>query len=275
MKMNVATDEWVRVKLPHHVDRQDRLLLVKNHILPELGEMDMEKITSETIHSYLERKASDGLSVVTVRMLGGIIKSVLRVQGFRPKVILPKNREEDSKVLTHDEQLRLEVFLNKNTDINKLDVLLCLHTGMRVNELGALKWEDIGEREIFVRNGIKRIAGKGLEIYVLGGKSQRRLPIPVFLKEKLEEFRPKNQQAYFLSCEAWMVEPRYVERRLAEFGEDCEIPGLTFRVLRNTFVHRAAEFNMDSRELLRRLGCVKLNKEFTEILKETKVVASG
>ncbi|GHU91880.1 hypothetical protein FACS1894202_14030 [Clostridia bacterium] len=94
----------------------------------------MEKITSETIHSYLERKASDGLSVVTVRMLGGIIKSVLRVQGFRPKVILPKNREEDSKVLTHDEQLRLEVFLNKNTDINKLDVLLCLHTGILYNK---------------------------------------------------------------------------------------------------------------------------------------------
>ena len=61
------------------------------------------------------------------------------------RIEMPKSLKEDKDVvaLTITEQNKLEDYLETHTSNYKNIILLCLYTGMRIGEVGGLKWEDI------------------------------------------------------------------------------------------------------------------------------------
>ena len=61
-----------------------------------------------------------------------------------------KLREDDSEVFDDAEMAKLSLYFKENEDVRHLGLLLLFITGLRIGELAALKWEDIGEESLFI-----------------------------------------------------------------------------------------------------------------------------
>jgi len=124
-------DKWLecsklRVKESSYVKYHN---LVNKHIKPSLGDFALPNINSTTVNRFVVDKLSDkdgianGLSVKTVKDLISVIKSALRfgkdeglISDFNINVTLPKDKPNNMRVLSTDEQTALEKFLCADMD---------------------------------------------------------------------------------------------------------------------------------------------------------------
>ncbi|MBQ4099933.1 MAG: site-specific integrase, partial [Oscillospiraceae bacterium] len=161
-----------------------------------------------------------------------------------------------------DEQQRLVDYLLIDIDIYKLGVLVALYTGMRLGELCALRWEDIDDDCIKVRQTMQRLSknnGVGTELFIGTPKTEtsvRLIPIPSFLKELIEEFRIRGAgEKYFLgSKDKHIVEPRVMQYKFKKYLLDAHIEKANFHALRHSFATRAVEVGFEIKSLSELLG---------------------
>ena len=167
------------------------------------------------------------------------------------------------RVLSQDEQQRLESYLLNDMDIYKFGVLLTLYTGLRIGELCALQWKDVDTGSITVRKTMQRLqklSGFGSEV-VLGSPktktSARIIPLPSFLGAYIERFKQgQDPTGYVLSTEKKpIVEPRVMQYKFKKYMEDVNIDGATFHTLRHSFATRCVDkYNFEIKTLSELLG---------------------
>lgn len=135
--------------------------LANMHILPHLGEITIDRLTTQMIEQHISFLLSDGrvgcnggLAPKTASDILTIIKGTIdyaRCLGYQINCYLDrliiKKTQVDMRVLSTDEQRQLLSVLLSHTDLPKLGVLLCLYTGMRIGEVCALRWENINFSE--------------------------------------------------------------------------------------------------------------------------------
>lgn len=258
---------------------------ISNHIKPALGELPLQEINNMVLNAFIADKikngklsAEGGLSEKTVKDIMTLIKSVLRFaekeslfSGIGFDFILPRERKNDIRALSKNEQTAFEKYLCADIDESKLGILLCMYTGLRIGEICALKWGDISlnEKTLTVSRTMQRIqvfeskCSPKTKITVTAPKSdssRRVIPLPDCLIDKLKAFYPNCADAFVLTGErGQFIEPRTYHNRFKSYMADCNIKSVNFHVTRHTFATRCVEVGFDVKSLSEILGHANVN----------------
>ena len=183
--------------------------IAMKYIIPKLGQNKIAKIDNLTLEEFATeiRHLPDGecLSNSYLHSICSIVIMALShvKKKYNYDIILPENPVTQTKQGTmilpseHDMGV-LEQYLIKNADDDTcLGILIAFHTGIRIGELCALKWEniDLTEGTIFIKENLQRITNHkdcvcGTELLFQTPKtvtSLRVIPISPVLLEALKK----------------------------------------------------------------------------------------
>lgn len=252
--------------------------LIETHILPQLGGIQVDQITSSTINAFLAKKLSDGridgrggLSTAYVRSIMLVINSALQFatenrlcNPLLTQIHKPPLQSKELAVLSKDEQRKLESVLLTDMNETKLGIYISLYTGLRIGEICALSWEDIdiANRTIYVRHTLTRIRvienGKTVtknSIDTPKTKSSLRcIPICSTLAQVLNDYLQNITSEYVVSNKAGFVSPRTFEYRYKKIMKESKISFINYHGLRHTFATRCIESGVDVKSLSEILG---------------------
>lgn len=264
------------------------------HILPYFGKTLLRELTTLKIQQFYGHlstcKRADGregtLSDNSIKKLHMMFKMALS-QALENGLIqrnptlavkLPKIRPREMRVLSMDEQKKLEALVLASDNRNAFGVFLCLATGIRLGELLGLQWKDIdwAKQEIHVRRTLgRRVAFKdgkpcGTEIVIGDTKtfsSRRQVPFTTATYKKLWAFKNKQDGIRIKAGDAYRnddfvmasdlgkhYEPRHYEELFYNLVEQAELEDANFHCLRHTFATRCIEAGMDIFVLSKLLG---------------------
>jgi len=256
--------------------------LIGKHIKPVLGDYTLSSINNSAVNKFIADKlkgnGTKGLSPKTVKDIVSVIKSALRfgkdeslINDFNINVVLPKEKPQNMRVLSMDEQAALEKFLCTDMDESKLGIYLCLYTGIRIGEACAIRWSDISldDGTLTVSRTMQRVqkseadSSEKTKIIITDPKSNfsvRTIPLPDCLLDKLKQFRPTLQDTYLLTGEARrFIEPRTFQYRFKSYLSKCGIKDANFHALRHTFATRCVSLGFEIKSLSEILGHANVN----------------
>jgi len=245
--------------------------IVHNHILLGLGKYPMHQLTREHVEEFLSNLRrcgqSDGSVMNIFRFLAGVTKQAAQSGAMARDVCvgisLPKPKRKKVKALTRAQQGIVEHAAMKSSG---LDILIALHTGLRVGEICALRWEDVDldHGVIQVNHTLARLNLHGQNdekktaIMMAAPKSessQREVPINAVLL-KLLRARPRAAAGEFVieGRRGGPVEPRVLQYRFEKMLKRARLPHVGYHALRHTFATRCAELNVDTATISGLLG---------------------
>jgi len=186
--------------------------ILNNHILPELGHIQLQKLTAQQVQAFYTKKTNEGHSASDIvkmhqllhKALANAVRWRLVSHNVCDDVTVPKRVKYEAHPLTIEEarQLlqaarghRLETF-----------VILALTTGMRRGELLGLKWSDIDLDQgiLQVERTVARIGRLGvIESKPKSAKSRRRIILTRFTIEALTRHRTHLVEARLKAGERW------------------------------------------------------------------------
>ena len=227
---------------------------VRVHIAPQLGHIQLTKLSPQQIQSYMNDRLKTELSAKTVKYhlsvlrmaLGQALKWNLVARNVAMLVDPPRVGKYEVQVIT-PEQAR--IFLQAIQG-DRLEALLtvALSLGLRRGAALGLRWADIDfqNRTLRVNQSLQRLEGK-LRVTELKTNSSRRiLDLPEMLINKLREHRTRQLEEKMLAGPHWQetglvftsrvgtpVDPRHVKRRLDPLLEKAELPHFRVHDLRH------------------------------------------
>ena len=246
--------------------------MLKNHIIPGLGNLFIEELTSDKIAEFSnELLYKKQLSVKTVRdILTFVHEIVVYIQQTTDKMCpvtfsYPKVEPKDLRVLSIEEQQLLTGYLLQELDIYKFSVLLALSTGLRIGEICALQWKHVNlkERYLLVKHTLQRVKNsddraENKTILLLGtpktDSSVRTIPITDSLTALFEIFQAKESDFFILTGSEHFREPRKLQRKLQIYTAALGLQDVHFHTLRHTFATRCVEVGCDTKTLSEILG---------------------
>jgi integrase len=258
--------------------------LLQSHIIPRLGDMAAEDLSTENVEAYLNTLLTQGrldgkggLSSKTVKDILGLLKELMQFAQKNSIVtncfiddITLKYVKKEKEILNESDRIRLVAYMTKVSEPIRIGIVLCLYTGLRVGELCGLHWQDIDmeNKVLYVKNTMLRIQDYSenkktkTKLICSSPKSKssvRYIPLPDFLVELLEPLR-SDPEAYFLSGEEdHRIEPRYMQMQFKKYLKECEIRDVSFHCLRHTFSTISLRSGMDSKTLSELLGHSSVN----------------
>ncbi|MBR1741703.1 MAG: site-specific integrase [Lachnospiraceae bacterium] len=251
--------------------------ILNSYLLPKFGEKNITEIMPGEIRGYLAELMDSGgvkhkgLSAKTTNGILSVLKLVIdyarQVKGYGVITldgIAVKQTQKALRILSQQEQRKLDDYLRRNISLRNLGILICLYSGMRLGEICALKWKDIlmEEQTIHIHNTMLRLQIDGdpkrkTRVFVTTPKtdcSVRKIPVPddVF---RLIAGEQKDGDVYFLTgLSSRFVEPRTMENHFKSVTGSCGIADANFHSLRHTFATRCVELGFDVKSLSEILG---------------------
>ena len=246
--------------------------LFKNHILPGLGDIPLEKLTTKQVGDFLEERKHfgghrpespeyPGLGEHTMRHIHRLLQQCLD-QAMRDGLITdnparafryPKPRKVSTNVLTPSE---VEDYLDAAERLGHLPMfLLALTAGLRQRELIALKWSDLNvkkrtltisegrsveRRELVEYEGGTRTISLTLEVVKLLIQEHARHP-----SSPLIFMHPATQKPY---------SPQMVRRMHNEIIKEAGLDHIRFQDLRHTCAVLSLQNGMGIKEVAQMLG---------------------
>ena len=233
--------------------------LLRSHILPELGARQLEEINTLLLADFMNAKLhcgrldhSGGLSSSYVRSMMLLVLDIMEfaaAEGLCPPVKTtlqtPAANRQEVVILDTDALRRLETYLLAKPDITGTGILISLHTGLRISEVCALRWEDIDFRKavLHVRSTVARVRGTDggtatrLIIDTPKTKSSLRdIPLSRQLMAVLLPLYEKRRSEYVISDKSGFVSPRTYEYRFHRVLDRCGLPSINYHALRHPYV---------------------------------------
>ena len=255
------------------------LYLIENHLLPQIGNVNIKKLSSLSINRFLVEKSvsgrldrKGGLSPNYIRTISFIISSALDyavkreyISPLNGEIKKPPNIKKTVEVFSVSEQSKLEDFLLTDLDDKKLGVLVSLYTGLRIGELCGLKMNDIDleNRTIHIQRSVERIRNIGTTCEnktslticdVKTMSSNRIIPIPQNLIEILSFYKKQEREFLVKGNTYEYIDPRTYQYTFQKYLKKANVKNVNFHVLRHTFATRCIESGMDTKSLSELLG---------------------
>lgn len=278
-------DNWLRSKkLSVKESSYGKYLHTVNHyIRPHLGSCNICNLTTAAFESYVEEllscggKNGQGLSPKTVQDILTIIKDVVSF-GTAQETPLPCNLDRlyvrqkavEMRVFTPGEQRKLTTFLLHDITENKLCILLCLYTGLRIGEVCALRWDciDLDKKILQVKATVQRVRNRDPEDGAItkmlysepkSKSSIRDIPLPEQILPILKQFQ-RNSAVFILSGEAdHCPDPRSLQYWFKKYLSQSGVADANFHALRHTFATRCVENGFELKSLSEILGHANVN----------------
>lgn len=252
-------------------------IMVNNQILPDLGEVPLQEVTTQRLSAFLLKRKTDGrvrngqpLKDKTVADIKVIVRQILSWASQNDMLermpVCPaiSVRQKPTGVLTMQEQQLLEEQLLKEDTSFCLGVWLSLYGGLRIGEVCALQWKDIdfaiGTVQILKTvNRIADVSGgapAGTRLMISSPKtdcSLRTIPLPEAVLAYLEA-RQKPGAWYVMTGTEHFMEPRAGLDRFKRLLKRAGVREYTWHALRHTFATRCIESGVDVKSLSEIMG---------------------
>lgn len=228
----------------------------KHYILPKLGHRPLNQLKNQEIQDLIYEWQEASLSASTIHLLVQLMRSTLESAckaGFifgNPctGLHLPKRQKQPVQAMTKQDQRKLEAVAKEDT--LGLPTLLALHTGLRIGEIAALKWEDVNfsEETISVRHTYQRIPLKNQQqktrlVYsqTKTFSSMRIVPFSKQVKNWLQDWREKCSGSFLFEKLGRPLEPRTLTNHFHRLLKKAGLNRFCFHQLRHTFATRCME----------------------------------
>ena len=259
--------------------------VVETHILPTLGDLSISEVTEARLQAAVLHWLSEGrcdgkggLSENTVRGMAALVKLSMKaaakagyVQPLQFDIAFPPRQEiRKLPVFSRSDQALLMQHIYMNLNPRTMGILFCMHTGLRIGELCALRWEDIDmeARTVTVCRTLQRVyrrdeSGKGhSRVQISTPKprhSVRTVPLSTLLMPVLRKMQPEDKTCYLLTGKPKPTEPRIYREFYDKLLKKLEIPHINFHGLRHTFATRLIENGADYKTVSELLGHASVN----------------
>nr|WP_288886140.1 site-specific integrase [uncultured Blautia sp.] len=251
--------------------------ILNRYLIPQFGDKNITEITKEDVSQHITwlltagGTLGNGLSSKMIRSVVSVFKAVAEYAGNTRDIRVVtfgrfplKEQKKPLRVFSVKEQHQLEDCLLADMRCDRLGIMLCLYTGIRLGELCALKWGDISfdNKKLHIHATMTRIQIQGdpnrrTKVITTPPKSAcsiREIPLPSDLIHMLEEMeRPEDTYVLTGSRDVY-VEPRTMENRFKTIVKMCGITDANFHALRHTFATRCIELGFDAKSLSEILG---------------------
>lgn len=280
-----ANDKSVRPSTLKQYERH-----AEKHIFPVLGQLPLQKLDAAVLERFRQAKLQNGrldgkggLSAAMVHGMMLVLHSTLlfaEEKGYIAEVPRPKSKrgthgKREVRVLSRKEQAALEkeLYLGFASTRRRgvcLGIFFALYTGLRVGELGGLRWKDVDLMvpAIYVRHTLQRLAahtenGRRTKLHLGPPKSEssRRLcPIKKECAALLQSYRSAQgtaycqPQDYVFTFMGKPIEPRVFQGQFKKLLAAAGVEDANFHALRHTFATRCIESGMDVQSLSEYLG---------------------
>jgi integrase len=240
--------------------------MLDNHILPELGPYKLRQLTVQHIESFYVKKAKQGLSANTLKVIHGVLHNALahavylnlvaRNVSDIAKKSLPRQARFEIQPLTKEQAQKL--LERARGEKSEALLILAITTGMRRGELVALRWSDIHLEEGYLQvRRSARYAGRGYGLQITEPKtrsSRRKIVISPLLIETLLLHRARQEETRKAAGDAWQahdlvfcdrhgeyLDPDTLRNWLKKILKEADLPPIRFHDLR----HSAATLLME------------------------------
>ncbi len=262
------------------------LIIIDNHIIPIMGNMPVNMVTTEFLNKFIAEKINSGrldgkggLSAKTVQNIVSVLKSAFKyaekIYGINNPtnfVTVPKVDKKEIEVLNDREIETIRQYCTNHSDYFALVYELCLSTGIRIGELCALQCEDIDfdNGTLIVRKTVQRVknnatsANNKTKVIITSPKtknSYRKIPLPEKLLKKLKEFTDlkKGKDFIFSPDNKKTFDVRTIQKKFASILQKCGIRNVKFHILRHTFSTKWVNSGFDIKGLSEILGHSSVN----------------
>ncbi len=221
--------------------------ILRNHLLPEVGNVRLAKLNPQHIDRYLAKKRREGLAEKYLQQHFAILRHSLNQAvkwgyiGRNPAALVtaPKPRPYKIKPLTGVDVEKLLAAATGSRLEAMYVVALC--TGLRRGEILGLRWQDIDFEEKIIRPSyqLQRINNEGLRLFDLKTEeSKRPIAMPEFVAAALKRRKTGQKEERLFAGSKWQE----------------TIPGLVFTTSIGTPIDPDHLVHRDFKQTLKRAG---------------------